>query len=621
VVVDRRAYSLIVLSTAVGLGSVTVANVASHDGWTYGHASIFFWLGLLLIFAPNAAWSIRARATRRERFILVLLLGVALYVVKILASPHGFTFGDEYIHLRNVNNLLRTHHLFANNPLLPTAAYYPGLGAITAGLTRITGLSAFAAGLMVVGAARLVLSASLFHVAARVTRSERAASVACLVYMANPMFLFFNATFTYENLALPLAAFATWWIARTRQRHDLVSLAAATLAIAAVTVTHHVVGLALSALLVTWWLVEWRSDRLSAERLNVGILAALSSVATVVWLFAVARPAASYLFSRNIFPALRQTGWLLLGHVKRRHLYSSGGLVAPIWEPVAGFLGTAILLTALVFALRRLWPARHQPPIAVIGVIAVAYPVSLIPRLAPTGIALSGRMSEYIYVGLGCALGPLAVDLVRSPSRRRSKLARWHASTDRIWQQLADHKTSAGAALLTIVFVGDVTIGTAFYQRLTETARPSGYPSRVQVDVVNASNWARDHLGVSQPFGASLTDSFALATAGEQNPISQYQVWPIFFAPTMNDTVVRAIKATGVRYLLIDWRMTRGVPPSPGYYFDPFEPGASKYEQSFPSEALRKFTEASACTRALYSVGAVQIVDVSAISDGTCVPG
>jgi hypothetical protein len=89
----------------------------------------------------------------------------------------------------------------------------------------------------------------------------------------------------------------------------------------------------------------------------------------------------------------------------------------------------------------------------------------------------------------------------------------------------------------------------------------------------------------------------------------------------MNDTVVRAIKATGVRYLLIDWRMTRGVPPSPGYYFDPFEPGASKYEQSFPSEALRKFTEASACTRALYSVGAVQIVDVSAISDGTCVPG
>src|SRR5664280_1548112 len=110
------------------------------------------------------------------------------------ATPRSSSGSDfSYIHLRNVNNLLRTHHLFADNPLLPTAAYYPGLGAITAGLTRITGLSTFAAGLMVVGAARLVLSASLFHVAARVTRSERAASVACLVYMANPMFLFFGA--------------------------------------------------------------------------------------------------------------------------------------------------------------------------------------------------------------------------------------------------------------------------------------------------------------------------------------------------------------------------------------------------------------------------------------------
>ena len=90
----RRAGSLVVLSTAVGLGSVTVANVLSHDGWAYGRASIFFWLGLLLIFVPNAAWIIGARATRRERLLLVLLLGVALYVIKILACLFHATVGD-----------------------------------------------------------------------------------------------------------------------------------------------------------------------------------------------------------------------------------------------------------------------------------------------------------------------------------------------------------------------------------------------------------------------------------------------------------------------------------------------------------------------------------------------
>src|SRR5664280_2787455 len=351
------------------------------------------------------------------------------------ATPRSSSGSDfSYIHLRNLDNLVRTHHLFANNPLLPTAAYYPGLGAITAGLARITGLSDFASGLIVVGVARLVLSASFFLVAARVTRSERAASVACLVYMANPMFLFFSATFTYENLALPLAAFVMWWIAWTRHRRNLISLAAATLTIAAVTVTHHVVGLALSALLVTWWLIEWRSDQPSVQRENDGILAALSSVATVAWLLLVARPAASYLYSRNVFPALKQTGQLLLGDVKRRQLYSSGGLVAPVWESVAGFLGTAVLLTALAFALQRIWSARHRPPIAVIGVIAVGYPVSLVPRLAPTGVALSGRMSEYVYVGLGCALGLLTVDLVRSPTLRRARLPRWPAPMGRLRQ-------------------------------------------------------------------------------------------------------------------------------------------------------------------------------------------
>ena len=85
---------------------------------------------------------------------------------------------------------------------------------------------------------------------------------------------------------------------------------------------------------------------------------------------------------------------------------------------------------------------------------------------------------------------------------------------------------SASAAVLrsvvglaTVVFVGEVTIGTALYQRLPEASRSQGYPWSVQPDVITASTWARQHFGTNQRFGANAIDAFALATYGAQNPI------------------------------------------------------------------------------------------------------
>ncbi len=152
-------------------------------------------------------------------------------------------------------DILRTHRLFASNPLLPTATYYPGLAAVTAGFVHLTGLGPFASGLLIIGVARVLFSACFFLIAERVTGSGRAAAAASLVYAANPMFLFWAAAFSYENLALPLATFVVWWLGRTRRGRGRPALAVTALAIVAVAVTHHVVGLALSALLGAWWLV------------------------------------------------------------------------------------------------------------------------------------------------------------------------------------------------------------------------------------------------------------------------------------------------------------------------------------------------------------------------------
>jgi len=144
--------SIVALCTAVGLGSVAIADVASRQGADYAVTSVFFWVGLLLIFAPIAFRILSNNVHPREQLALVVLLGIALYVAKLLGSPDAFTGTDEYVHLRNTQDILRTQHVFNSNPLLPTAAFYPGLGAATAGLADLTGLSPFVSGVLIIGA-------------------------------------------------------------------------------------------------------------------------------------------------------------------------------------------------------------------------------------------------------------------------------------------------------------------------------------------------------------------------------------------------------------------------------------------------------------------------------------
>jgi hypothetical protein len=607
---NARWIVVVACCTALGLALVAHADAASRAGHSYGSASPGFWVGVTLVFAPAALRCLMAETSEYERLVLVVAVGLGLYAVKILASPYAFSLPDEYVHLRNTQDILQTHRLFGFNPLLPTAAYYPGLAALTAGLVDVTGFSPFVAGLIVIGAARALLTACFFLIATRVTKSHRAGAAASLIYAANPMFLFWSSAFAYENLALPLAAFVVWWIARTRARATIASEALTLVAIAAVTVTHHVVGLALAALLTTWWALEVRKRRATEGRAVLARSAVVSSAASVGWLLLVAHPAWTYLFAHNIDPALRQTWSLLSGHTKPRHFYSSGGLTAPEWQTVAGFVAVAILLFALPWGIYRLWRRRSDLPITITGFIAVAFPVSLIPRIAPDGVAISGRSGEYIFAGVGCVLGLLTTEILER---------RLHVRVRRRLAPRGIARVAVLTTLLTVVFIGDITIGTAFYQLLPESSNPSGYPWSVQSDAVQAATWSRLDLGVHQRFAASAIDAQPLATSGEQDPVSENQSWPIFFPTTLSAAVVADIRRAQVDYVLLDWRMIAGVPGTPGFYFSPEEPNSGTYRVRFPAGGLQKFVTSN-CTRIVHTTGSVQVVDVSGIANGSCIP-
>ena len=152
----------------------------------------------------------------------MLLWGV-LYVVKVMHSPTQFTFGDELQHWLTAQNLLTAQHLFSQNSILPISPYYPGLEIVTSALVNLTGMSIYSAGILIIAAARLVLVLTLYVIYEIISHSPRVAGLGTLLYIANPMFLFFDAQFAYEfwRCLLRLSPCCCWSCAKLHPANGL----------------------------------------------------------------------------------------------------------------------------------------------------------------------------------------------------------------------------------------------------------------------------------------------------------------------------------------------------------------------------------------------------------------
>src|SRR3954466_7819355 len=73
------------LLSAFGLLLGALANNGARAGAAW--SGVLLWAGLLLLFVPSAVRLIAPEAERPERIGLVLLLGMGLYLVKLLHSP------------------------------------------------------------------------------------------------------------------------------------------------------------------------------------------------------------------------------------------------------------------------------------------------------------------------------------------------------------------------------------------------------------------------------------------------------------------------------------------------------------------------------------------------------
>jgi hypothetical protein len=206
---------------------------------------------------------------------------------------------------------------------------------------KVTGLSTYAAGTILVGAARLTLIGGLFLLFERIGGSARTAGVASAIYTTNFNFLFWGAQFSYESLALPLLVVVFVMIVeREKTPATLIGEWAVPLivAIAAIVVTHHLTSYALFVVLVllagiAWWFArDW-------EPPNPWPYALLTLLLIVLWLAVVAGETVSYL-SNPLSEAVEALGKTIAGESAPRGLFQGGGPAGPTpiggWSPCSG---------------------------------------------------------------------------------------------------------------------------------------------------------------------------------------------------------------------------------------------------------------------------------------------
>lgn len=594
----------------VGLFMVGVADAGAWRQETW--AVPLFYPGLAIIYAAPAFRMLSAGAHRRERLALVLMLGMALYAVKVMHEPTMFTFHDELGHVRTTSDILTSRHLFSNNPIVSAYSYYPGMEIVTAVLVKLTGLSILQAGVLLVAAARFLLAGSLFWLMEEALGSTWLAGIAALIYMANPGFLFFDAQFAYESLALPMATMALWLIARwikARRRATWVPAVLAAAALAAVVPTHHMTSYAVVATLAAWTVasVALRRQEPQISVRRVIIATALSLALVLDWNRGVAGAATLHELGAIPHQVLGGLHDLVLGSLGGKHLFqaSAGQAAEPRWGQVLGFASVLLILLALpvgIWALRG--AARRSSFMLVLGAAAVLYPVSLVPRLTQGGTETSARAAEFVFFGVAAVVAGSLLLFRLGPPRGSSMLPS-------IRQRVTRALVTVG---MTVVFIGGFIVSWAPWSRLPGPYLPAAGDQSVGAQGVAAAVWARDHLPPESRIATDETDATLMGAYGELDPqgglIDGLRVSSLFFSPTFGSDSRRIIRRDKLEYIVVDKRLA-GVLPLRGFYFEADEPNAYAHFKPLSRVALEKFNNSSLAQ--IYDNGDIAIYDTRAL--------
>jgi hypothetical protein len=584
-----------VLSLVSAMGLLLLAFTFRASRVESPWAEPFFWIGLLTIIAPIAYRLASSEAERSERIGLVAILGLSLYLVKILHSPYVFTFSDEPVHLYNLQEILRTRFLFRENPILQVTPYYPGLPTAAAAISAISGISPFVSGVLLVGAARLILSLALFLFHEQVSGSARVAGIAALIYTGHTNYLFWSAQFAYESLSLPLTVLLLYLIARnetiSRRINQVGWKPALMLLVMAIVITHHLTSYGLILFLVVISVLYTLTAPIYQRRApSYWILTSFTIVATLAWLLYTANQTFNYLvpvFNSTIQSIVAVT---VTGELGRELFQSNAGVISPLWEQFLGFSYIIFLLIAMPFGLLRIIRNYGDNVLAItLAGAAILYFPLLGLRFTAAGWEPSNRSAAYLFVGISfvMALGIEHYLLSRRPGWLRTALF---------------------TGFVSIIFMGGVIAGWLPRLRLSHPYLLSAGEQVIEPQGVQAARWAAQFLGPGRRIAVDESNARQLLVLGNQYSLTGDVggIKRLIQTGELQPGEVYTIDVMDVEYIVFDRRLNSW-DNMLGMYFNPIE---GRYESIWITpNAYLKFDAEPEVSR-LYDSGNIKIYDV-----------
>ena len=591
---------VLTLTDAVGVLSMAHAcTLARND---LPGKELFYWLSLLLIFVPLVVRLLSPSPSRFERICLLCAAGVAFYLVALVKSPTYFSSFDEFLHWRTADDIAMTRHLFSENSLLPVSSFYPGLEMVTNAFSTMSGLSIFQSGIFVIGFARLVMILALFLFYERTLESERVAGLATILYMTNPHFLFFDAGFSYESLALPLATFVLFALSRHEkptEENQRMSIAA-WIILCALVITHHMTDFVLDGLFILWAIIYgWRhrSSIFSSRLVQTALLSLLLSISTVML---IGKPVVQYLYT-YFLSALNDLGDIITKSGSIRPLFVSyAGQPTPLWERLISASSVMLIALCLPLGLLCVWQRyRSHSLISMLSIFSLSFPLSQVFRFTNFGTEIADRASAFSFLSLACILSIFITQFwpVRHLRRRHVLIL---------------------TCALSIVFVGGAIIGSGPpWEILPGPYLVAADERSIEPESIQAATWSYSYLGPNHRVATDRSNRLLMSTYGHQRIVDTLEdnvdVAPIFFSTQFGPEERAIIRDGQIRYLVVDLRLSQAL-PNTGFYFEAGEDQAFQRKVPLAAGALTKFSTISQMNR-VFDSGDIVIYDVEGVSN------
>ena len=553
-----------------------------------------FWAAVLLFVLPAAVRMLQASVPASERLLLALTIGGFDYLPKLLRTPTEPMFHDELAHWRQARLAYETGHLFLANPTIGIIKYFPGLHGLTAALSDISGLHSFRIGLVIIGVAHLLGLGGVFLLAETALGSTRVAGVAAVVYSLNPSYLFFDAQYSYESLAI---VFYIWVLVCAIRMVAADSgsgrlgwgIAGGLLASASI-VTHHLTTYVLAenlvlASMVTAFLVyrrrEPRHTLVLVASFTVMVIAGM-----LAWLVLIAPQAAGYL-THSLAGGASDLVHILNGQTGARKLFSRSA--TPFYERLCAFLSPILALigagVGLLLLRRRRWPSAPAMGIAAFGLL---YFPSMPLILTARGAEGAGRTWAFTYLGLSLLAAPALVAITDGTVRLRFV----PVPVRRLRKLLV-------VAALGVVFVGNVAMLTSPDYRFPGPFIFGSDTRSLTPELIHLTNWFERTQGHERLVVSDRYTGLALAGLGDAwtaSPSLGFRVWELYFNLRPSRLLLNQLRTSGYEYVIVDRRMYQAL-PEVGVYFEPDEPAAYERTKPPPRAALSKFDDSPWMTR------------------------